>query len=67
IPKPVFPHRLRNSFANHLLESSNDTQGVQQLLGHANISSTQSLSQLSDEQRAQFLKLHPRHQRPPET
>lgn len=63
IDKSVFPHRLRNSFANHLLESSNDVRGVQQLLGHANISSTQSLSQLSPEQLVQFLQAHPRHQK----
>lgn len=55
----VYPHRLRNSFANHLLESSNDTPGVQQLMGHASIQSTQSLSQLSPEQLAQFMQMHP--------
>lgn len=57
----VFPHRLRNSFANHLLESSNDLQGVQQLMGHAVPESTTSLKQLNPEQLAQFLQAHPRH------
>lgn len=63
IEHSVYPHRLRNSFANHLLESSNDVKGVQQLLGHANIMSTQSLQQLNPEQLAQFLAMHPRHQK----
>lgn len=57
----VFPHRLRNSFANHLLESSNDVTGVQQLMGHAIPESTASLKQLSPEQLAEFFKAHPRH------
>lgn len=59
----VYPHRLRNSFANHLLESSRDTQGVQQLLGHATISSTLGLSQLNPEQLAQFMQAHPRYKK----
>ena len=57
----VFPHRLRNSFANHLLESSNDVTGVQQLMGHAISDSTASLKQLNPEQLAEFFKAHPRH------
>lgn len=67
ITTAVYPHRLRNSFANHLLESSRDTQGVQQLLGHATISSTQSLTQLNPEQLAQFMQAHPRHKKPDKT
>lgn len=63
ITKPVYPHRLRNSFANHLLESSNDVRGVQQLLGHAQISSTQSLSQLNPEQLLQFMQAHPKRKK----
>ena len=61
IQQAVYPHRLRNSFANHLLESSNDLMGVQQLLGHAASSSTAGLKQLNPEQLAQFLQAHPRH------
>lgn len=61
----VFPHRLRNSFANHLLESSNDVSGVQQLMGHAVPESTVSLKQLSPEQLAQFFQAHPKHQKKP--
>lgn len=63
IAHAVYPHRLRNSFANHLLESSNDIKGVQQLLGHASIISTQGLQQLNPEQLAQFLAMHPRNQK----
>lgn len=63
ITTAVYPHRLRNSFANHLLESSKDVSGVQQLLGHATAASTQSLSQLNPEQLAQFMQAHPRHKK----
>ena len=63
LTQAVYPHRLRNSFANHLLESSNDVRGVQQLLGHSSTQSTQSLQQLSPEQLAQFFAAHPRHKK----
>jgi len=57
----VSPHLFRHSFASHLLESSHNLRGVQELLGHANISSTQIYTHLDFQYLAQIYdQTHPR-------
>jgi integrase/recombinase XerC len=61
---PIHPHMLRHSFASHVLQSSGDLRAVQELLGHANISTTQVYTRLDYQHLAKaYDAAHPRARR----
>jgi len=64
LAKDVHPHVLRHSFASHILESSGDLRGVQELLGHADIATTQIYTHLDYQHLAKvYDAAHPRAKR----
>lgn len=66
ISSEVHPHVLRHSFASHVLQSSGDLRAVQEMLGHANISTTQVYTHLDFQHLAKvYDEAHPRAKRKP--
>jgi integrase/recombinase XerC len=64
--KNVYPHLLRHSYASHILESSSDLRGVQELLGHADLRTTQIYTHLDFQHLARvYDNAHPRAKRKP--
>ena len=61
LPTHVHPHVLRHSFASHVLQSAQDLRAVQEMLGHANISTTQVYTRLDFQHLAKaYDQAHPR-------
>jgi len=64
LPKNIHPHLLRHTFASHMLESSGDLRAVQELLGHADIATTQIYTHLDFQHLAKvYDAAHPRARR----